>query len=312
MTTRGLGQTPPIALVLVAIGSVQVGASLAATLFDEAGPAGTSFLRMAIAAVVLTAIVRPRLRDRTRRELALAGAFGLMLATMNTCFYFALEHISQGIVVALEFVGPLGVALAMSRRALDVLWVAFAAAGIVLLTSGHVGDVDAAGIAFALTAGVLWGVYILLGTRLVRAFPGMSGLTIAMACGALAMLPGGIVDGGSALGHTGVLGTALGVALLSSVIPYSFELEALRRMPPRVFGVLMSLEPGVAALTAFLILDQRLSGLEGLAIGFVVVASAGVALTARRAIEPADIPVAFDDAPASETSYRKPIRESGQ
>jgi inner membrane transporter RhtA len=291
-------------LVLAAIGSVQTGASLAVTLFDEAGPAGTSFLRVAIAAVILWALVRPRLRRRGRGELALAALFGLLLAGMNTCFYLALDRIPQGGVVTLEFAGPLAVALALSRRALDIVWVVLAAGGIALLSGGGLGTSDPVGIGFALAAGCLWGGYILAGARLVRSLPGMSGLTIAMAVGAVALVPGGVADAGGALGDPAVLGIAVGVAVLSSVIPYSFELEALRRMPQRVFGVLMSLEPAVAVLAGFAILGQSLSPLEGLAIGFVVVASAGVALTGRLAVEPADVPAPAPDAPLAKADPR--------
>jgi len=290
VSSLGLARVPPVVLVIAAIASVQTGASLAATLFDNVGPAGTSFLRTGIAGVVLVALVRPRLRGHTRRDLALAVAFGLLLAAMNTCFYFALDHIPQGVAVTFEFVGPLGVALAMSRRALDVVWVVLAAAGIALLSGGDVGRADAVGIGFALAAGCLWGVYILVGARLVRTFPGMRGLTIAMVVAGVALLPGGVASGRGSLGDAGVLGVAAAVAVLSSVIPYSCELEALRRMPPRVFGVLMSLEPAMASLTGFAILGQSLTTLEGVAIALVIAASAGVALTARTAIEPTDVP----------------------
>jgi inner membrane transporter RhtA len=292
-STRGLGRVPPVALVLAAIGSVQTGASLAITIFDDVGAAATAFLRVAIAAVILGALVRPTLRGRSWHDLRLAIAFGLLLGGMNTCFYLALDRIPQGIAVTVEFVGPLGVALAMSRRALDLVWIALAGAGIGLLSGGGIEHADPVGLGFALAAGCLWGAYILVGARLVRSFPGMSGLTIAMAVAGVAMLPGGIASGDGALGDPAVLGVAAAVAVLSSVIPYTCELEALRRMPPRVFGVLMSLEPAVAAIMGFAILGQDLSALEGLAIGLVVVASAGVALTARSTVEPSDVPAAL-------------------
>lgn len=288
--TRGLGGVPPVALVLAAIGSVQTGAALAVMLFDRTGPAGASFLRVAIAALLLWALVRPRIRGRSSGELALAAAFGLLLAGMNTCFYLALDRIPQGGAVTLEFAGPLAVALAFSRRALDVVWVVLAGSGIALLSGAGIGRSDALGIAFALAAGCLWAGYILAGARLVRRFPGATGLTVAMAAGAVALVPAGIADGGSALADPTVLGLGAAVSVLSSVVPYSFELEALRRMPQRVFGVLMSLEPAVAALTGFAILGQRLPPLDALAIGLVVVASAGVALTGRAAVEPTDVP----------------------
>ena len=282
---------PPVALVLAAIASVQFGAALAATLFEELGAVGASFVRIAVSAVVLLAVWRPRLGGHTRSEVALAVVFGLVLATMNTCFYLALDRIPLGIAVTFEFVGPLGVALVASRRALDLLWVALAGAGIVLLGAGDASDLDPLGVGLALTAGVLWGAYILLGVRVGRAFPGGRGLAVAMAVGAVAMVPAGVADAGPALGDPALWGIGAAVALLSSVLPYSFELEALRVMPTRVFGVLMSLEPGAGALAGFLVLGQTLSGLEGLAIALVVVASAGVALTARTVPLPVEGPV---------------------
>ncbi len=282
---------PPVVLVLSAIASVQFGAALAATLFEELGAVGASFVRIAVSAVVLLAVWRPRLGGHTRSEVALAVVFGLVLAAMNTCFYLALDRIPLGIAVTFEFVGPLGVALAASRRALDLLWVAIAGAGIVLLGAGDASDLDPLGVGLALTAGVLWGAYILLGVRVGRAFPGGRGLAVAMAVGAVAMVPAGVADAGPALGDPALWGIGAAVALLSSVLPYSFELEALRVMPTRVFGVLMSLEPGAGALAGFIVLGQALSGLEGLAIALVVVASAGVALTARTVPLPVEGPV---------------------
>jgi inner membrane transporter RhtA len=273
----------PVLLVLTAITSVQFGAALAATLFDELGPAGASFVRVAVSAAVLLAIWRPSLAGHSRSDLALAVAFGLTLATMNTCFYLALDRIPLGITVTFEFVGPLGVAIAASRRVVDLAWVALAGAGIALLSGGDVHGLDPIGVGLALTAGVLWGCYILLGVRLGRAFPGGRGLAVAMAVGAVATAAPGVVSAGASLGDPALWGIGAAVALLSSVIPYSLELEALRTMPPRVFGVLMSLEPGVGALAGFVVLDQTLSALEGLAIGLVAVASAGAALSARRA-----------------------------
>jgi inner membrane transporter RhtA len=280
-----------VALVLAAITSVQFGAALAATLFDDLGPAGASFVRIAVSAAVLLALWRPRLRGHGRSALLLAAVFGLVLAAMNTCFYLALDRIPLGITVTLEFVGPLGVALLASRRALDLVWVGLAGGGIALLGAGDVSDLDPLGVGLALTAGTLWGVYILLGVRVARAFSGSRGLAIAMTVGAVAMVPPGIVDAGSALLDPKLWAIGAGVAILSSVLPYSLELEALRVMPARVFGVLMSLEPGVGALAGFLVLGQTLTGLEGLAIALVVLASAGVALTARAAPLPVEGPV---------------------
>ncbi|MGH2995695.1 MAG: EamA family transporter [Gaiellaceae bacterium] len=276
----------PILLVLGAVVSVQFGAALAATLFDELGAVGTVFLRSAFGALVLLALWRPRLRDYARPELGLAVLFGVTLAAMNVCFYLAIDRIPLGIAVTFEFLGPLGVAVAASRRALDLLWVALAGTGTVLLSGGLVDGLDALGVVLALLAGGFWAAYILLAARTGKTFAGGRGLALALALAALLVAPAGLVDAGSGLTEPDLLALGLAVALLSSVIPYSLELEALRRMPAGVFGVLMSLEPAVGALAGFLVLEQGLSPLEGVAIGFVVVASAGASLsvTAKRIV----------------------------
>ena len=283
-TSAGLlARAPSGGLVLGAIASVQFGAAIAATLFQRIGPAGTVLLRLSFGTLVLLAVWRPRLRGRSRGELAQAAVFGLVLGGMNLSFYGALHRIPLGIAVALEFVGPLSVALLGSRRALDLLWVALAALGIVALTrpGGH--GLNGLGVALALLAGVLWGAYIVLNARLGRAFEGATGLALAMCVAALAACPLGIVEGGAGLlsGEALLLGAAVG--LLSSAIPYSFEVEALRRIAPPVFGVLMSIEPAMAALAGFLVLGQNLGGRALAGIGLVVVASVGAARGAREA-----------------------------
>jgi inner membrane transporter RhtA len=265
--------------VIFGIASVQVGAAFATKLFDDLGAAGTVFLRVAFAAIVLCAIWRPSLRAHSASELRLAALFGLVLAFMNLSFYEALDRIHLGIAVTLEFIGPLGVALVGSRTRLDVLWAALAAGGVVLL--GGVGTPDVGGMIFALTAGALWAAYILLNARVGQAFSGGTGLAIAMAIGTIPLIPIGIADGGSNLLHPDLLAVAFGVALLSSVVPYSLELEALRRIRPNVFGVLMSLEPAVAALAGFIVIGQDLTTVDLLAIALVVTASAGATFGAR-------------------------------
>jgi inner membrane transporter RhtA len=256
-----------VALVVAAVTSLQFGAGFAVTLFDELGPAGAAFLRLAIAAAVLLAIWRPS----PRGDLRLAAAFGITLGLMNLCIYEAMDRIPLGIAVTIEFWGPLAVAVAGSRRALDLVWVALAAAGIVLLADPG-GSLDGGGVAFAAAAGGLWAGYILLSARVGAVYPGGSGLAIAMAFGAAVTLPFGL-DGD--LFEPELLAAGAAVALASSVIPYSFELEALRRLPARVFGVLMSLEPAVAALAGLVVLGQALGVVEWVAVGLVVVASAG-------------------------------------
>jgi len=267
-----------VGLVLAAAGSLQVGAAFAVTLFDDLGPAGAAFLRLAFAAVVLWAIWRPRLDG----DLRLAAAFGVALGLMNWSIYESIDRIPLGVAVTIEFAGPLLVAVIGSRRPLDGLWIALAAAGIVLLADPGGGSIDALGVLFALTAAACWMAYIYLSQRTGQAFPGGSGLALAMAVGALIVLPAGVIEGGSALAEPDLLASAFVVALASSVLPYSLELEALRRLPAAVFGVLMSLAPAVAALAGLVVLGQDLGARELVAIGMVVVASAGAAGLSHR------------------------------
>jgi inner membrane transporter RhtA len=267
-----------VGLVLAAASSLQVGAAFAVTLFDDLGPAGAAFLRLAFAAVVLWAIWRPRLAG----DLRLAAAFGAALGLMNWSIYEAMDRIPLGVAVTIEFAGPLLVAVIGSRRPLDGLWIVLAAAGILLLADPGGGSVNGLGVVFALSAAACWMGYIYLSKRTGAAFPGGSGLALAMAVGALIVLPAGVVQAGGSLGEPDLLGSALAVALASSVLPYSLELEALRRLPEAVFGVLMSLEPAVAALAGFVVLDQELGARELAAIAMVVVASAGAASLSHR------------------------------
>jgi inner membrane transporter RhtA len=269
---------PPTLLVLASIASVQFGAAFAKTLFDELGAGGTVFVRTLVAAIVLALIWRPRLAGHARRDLGLALVFGLVLAAMNFCFYSSIERIPLGIAVTFEFVGPLGVAVFGSRRPLDLLWVALAATGILLLSDfGSDGGLDRLGVALALLAGVLWGTYILLSARMGRAFPGGAGLALAMVVATVPLAPVGIAQGGSELLVPEILLAGVAVGLLGSAIPYALELEALRSLPVGVFGVLMSLEPAVGALAGFVVLDEGLVTRELVAIALVVTASAGAA-----------------------------------
>jgi inner membrane transporter RhtA len=276
-----------MSLVLGAVASVQLGAAVATTLFDELGPAGTVLLRTGFAAVALLLLWRPQIRGRSGGALRDAVLFGLALAGMNLSFYGALDRIPLGIAVTFEFTGPFAVAVVASRRTSDLLWVALAAAGIVLLSPGIHGSLDATGVLLALLAGAFWATYIVLAARVGRAFSGAQGLTIAMVVATLVLLPSGIVAGGADLGDPGLLASGLAVAMLSSAIPYSLELEALRRLPKGTFGVLMSLEPAVAALVGLVALGQDLSANEVVAIGLVVAASAG-ALSAARTPSPVE------------------------
>jgi inner membrane transporter RhtA len=272
----------------MAVGSVQFGAALAKTLFDDLGAGGTVFLRVLFAAIVLAALWRPQVKGRERRDLWLAAAFGLSLAGMNLSFYAALDRIPLGIAVTFEFVGPLGVAVAGSRKPVDLLWVLLAAAGILLLSDFGSADLDGLGVALALLAGGFWAAYILLSARTGQVFPGGSGLAVAMIVASAVLVPVGVADGGGALLEPELLALGAAVAILSSAIPYSLELEALRRMPERVFGVLMSLEPAVAALAGFVVLSEDLGAREIVAIALVVAASVGVSAETREpvAVEP--------------------------
>jgi inner membrane transporter RhtA len=267
-------RVPPLALVLGAIVSIQFGAALAATLFDEVDASGVSLMRLGFAAVVLLAVWRPRPRAHERGDLRLAGLFGLCLGAMNFTFYEAIERIPLGIAVTIEFAGPLAVAVIGSRRRLDLAWALVAAVGIVLL-AGPGGDVDAVGALFAALAALFWALYILLAARAGQRFSGGQGLALAMAVATLVPLGPGLASGAGDLLDPEVLAIGFGVALMSSVIPYSLETEALRRMPKNVFGVLMSLEPAVAAIAGFVVLAQDLVPREIVAIGLVVAASAG-------------------------------------
>jgi inner membrane transporter RhtA len=274
-------------LVFVAVGSVQFGAALARTLFDEAGPAGTVLLRVAFAALVLAVLWRPTLRGHSAAEWRLVAGFGLSLATMNLFFYESIDRIPLGLAVTFEFVGPLGVAVAGSRRRLDLAWVALAAGGIVLIAAPGTDGLDPLGVAFALLAGGCWAAYILLSARTGRAFPQGSGLALAMCVAALLLVPVGLPAAGPALLDAEVLLIGAAVAMLSSAIPYSAEFEALRLMPEHVFGVVLSLEPAVAALAGWLVLDQALGLREVAGIALVTAAVAG-AVAGTRAPAPRD------------------------
>ena len=280
-----LRSAPPTALVVFPIISVQLGAAIAKSLFDSLGPGGMVFLRIAFAALVLFLLVRPKLGGHDRASYLVAGLFGLTLAGMNLSIYLAFDRIPLGVAVTLEFVGPLGVAVAGSRQALDLLWVVLAAAGILLLAPlGVLGGtgLDPVGVAFALLAGCLWACYILLSVRTGSAFPGGTGLVIALCVGTFVLFPFGIAGAGYALLDPKLLLASLGVAILSSVIPYSLELEALRKLPARVFGVLMSLEPAVAAIVGLIVLGERLEMRAVVAVLLVTIAAAGASLFGRR------------------------------
>jgi len=266
-----------VALVLAAACSVQVGAAVAKSLFTGLGPPGVVFLRLLFGSAALWAIARPQLRGRPRAELQLVAALGVVLVSMNLCFYEALARAPLGVVVTVEFLGPLAVAVLGSRRAVDLVWVALAGVGVGLLAEGGGSGVRPLGIVLAATAGFFWALYILLSVHVGRAFSGATGLAPAMALGAVLAAPWGIVSAGHNLRDAQLVGAAVGVGLLSSALPWSLELEALRRLPSHVFSIVLSLEPAVAALAGVVFLHEHLHVRAWTAIGLVVVASAGAA-----------------------------------
>ena len=277
-----------VGMVLGGIASVQLGSALATTLFGELGPGGTVLLRTAFAAVVLISVWRPPLGAIDRRSGAEIALFGLVLALMNLSFYEALDRLPLGIAVTFEFTGPLAVAIGGSRSRLDVAWALIAGAGIVLIAPDIGDGLDPLGVGFALLAASMWAAYILLSSRVGRGPAGLGGLSAAMVLAAVVLLPIGIVDGGGGLFDPALAAVGLAVAVLASAIPYVLELQALRRLAANVFGVLLSLEPAVAALIGAVALGQGLAGRELAAIALVVVASAG-ALRSGPPVEAAEV-----------------------
>lgn len=267
-------QTSAVWLVVAGIFSVQLGAAIAKDLFHLIPPTAMVWLRLLTSALILLAIARPRLRGRSRSDWAVALGFGASLMVMNWAIYQSFARIPLGIAVTIEFLGPLSVALLGSRRRLDLLWVALAGAGVLLLGLSP-GDVTLPGVLFALLAASAWAAYILLSAGTGRRWPGLSGLAVAGVVGAVVLAPPAIIEAGTDLLDPTVLLLGLAVGLLSSVIPYSFELRALRRIPPRVFGILMSLEPAAAAIAAMVVLAEFLSLTQSLAVACVVAASIG-------------------------------------
>jgi inner membrane transporter RhtA len=273
-----------VGLVLGAACSVQGGAAVAKSLFSGLGAPGVVFLRLLFGSAALWAIARPQLRGRPWSELRLLVALGVVLVSMNICFYESIARLPLGIAVTVEFLGPLAVAVLGSRRPVDLVWVALAGTGVALLAEGGGEAVKPLGILFAATAGFFWALYILLSVHVGRAFDGATGLAPAMALGAVLAAPWGIVSAGHNLRDAQLVGAAVGVGLLSSALPWSMELEALRRLPSHVFSVVLSLEPAVAALAGVVFLHEHLHVRAWIAVGLVVLASAGAA---RRYTPPA-------------------------
>lgn len=279
---------PAVWLVIGGIVSVQFGAAIAKDLFAVVPPTAMVWLRLATSAVIFLVVARPRLRGHSRADWGVALAFGVTLCTMNWAFYQSFARIPLGVAVTIEFLGPLVVAAAGSRRPRDLVWVALAATGVALLGLSPT-RLNVAGVLFGLLAACGWACYILLSTRTGQRWPGVSGLAVASLVGAVALAPPAVLEAGRGLFQPHVLLLGVAVGLLSSVVPYSLELTALRTIPPRVFGILMSLEPAVAALTALVLLGELLNALQWLAMACVVVASVGSTRTARAPVGPASV-----------------------
>lgn len=277
---------PAVWLVITGIISVQVGAAIAKDLFDLVPPTAMVWLRLITSAVILLLVARPRLTGHSGRDWLIVLGFGVSLLVMNWAIYQSFARIPLGIAVTIEFLGPLTVAVIGSRRLTDLIWVALAGMGVALLGLSRA-TLTLAGVGFALLAALGWAFYILLSAQTGRRWPGISGIAIASMVGAIVLAPPAIVEAGSQMLNPTILALGLVIGLLSSVIPYSFELIALRRIPPRVFSILMSLEPAAAALAAMIVLGEFLSLVQWLAMGCVVIASIGATRTSTTLEQPA-------------------------
>ncbi|WP_017598418.1 EamA family transporter [Nocardiopsis lucentensis] len=276
-----VASVPPVWLVLVSISSVQIGAGVAKNLFEALPPAAVVWLRLLTSAVLLVLVARPALRGRDRTDWTVVVGYGVALAMMNFFIYQAFARIPLGIAVTIEYLGPLTIAILGSRRRVDLLWAALAGLGVVALGLESA-SLDPWGIVFAVLAAASWAGYILLSAATGQRFSGASGLAIASVVGVALLAPVGVAQGGGALLDWRLLLFGLAVGVLSSVVPYSLELTALRRMPPRVFGVLMSLQPAAAALVGLVLLGELLTVWQWLAVACVIVASVGATRTSTR------------------------------
>lgn len=277
----------PVAALVGGMVSLQCGATFAKTLFPAIGASGTASLRVAFSALILLAVWRPWRRPVTTRDLGWIALYGIALGAMNLLFYLALARLPLGPAVAIEFSGPLAVALAASRRRSDFVWIGLAVLGLgSLLPLSGTGGLDPLGTAFAFAAALAWALYILCGARAGRTDGGQA-VALGMLVATLVVAPFGLAEAGATLFSPGILAAGLAVASMTSALPYSLEMVALRRLDRKTFGVLMSLEPVIAALAAFALLGERLSAVQWFAIGCVMAASAGITAGARR--RPADV-----------------------
>ncbi|HEX8656722.1 MAG TPA: DMT family transporter [Hymenobacter sp.] len=282
MSTVSRFSLPAVPAVLLSIVSVQGGAALAKGLFPLLGAAGTTSVRIGLSAVVLLAVVRPQLRRLQPAQWRAVVPYGLALGAMNFLFYCALARIPLGLAVTLEFIGPLVLALTGSQRGRDVVWVLLAGAGIALITPWGGQGIDPLGMAFALAAGGCWALYIVLSQRTAAVLPGPVAVSVGMLLATLPVLPFGVASGSLQALTPPLLLLGAGLALFSSVLPFSLEMHALKTMPTRTFSILMSLEPVAAALSGRLLLGEELTVEQWLAVSLIVLASAGATLTSRR------------------------------
>ncbi|RDI57428.1 EamA family transporter [Flavobacterium glaciei] len=273
---------PPLPAVLLAIISVQSGAAIAKGLFPAIGAAGTASLRIGISALILLAVYRPNLKKITANQWKLVIPYGLSLGAMNLIFYLSIERIPIGLAVTLEFIGPLFVAVFGSKRIIDFFWVLLAAAGIVLIAPWSNNGLDILGVLFALLAGALWAAYIVLGGKISKIMKGGEAVTVGMLFGSMLIVPFGILGNGLSNLTPQLLGLGVALALLSSAIPFTLEMKALKQLPARTFSILMSLEPAAASICAFIFLQEYLTFNEVLAVIFVIIASAGSTITSKR------------------------------
>ena len=282
MTNKKRFEFPAILTVLLAIASFQGGAAIAKGLFPVLGAASTSSLRIVLSAIILLIYNRPNLRNLTSTQLKLVALYGLTLGTMNTVFYMAIARIPLGLGVAIEFIGPLALALVGSKRLIDFLWVLLAAAGIALVAPWSNKGLDIVGVLLALLAGALWAAYILLGGRISKIMDGGKAVTVGMIFASVLVLPVAIGNGLFVHLKPVMLLPGFALALLSSALPFTLEMHALKKIPAKTFSILMSLEPAVAAFSGLLFLHEYLSFHEWLAVALVIVASAGVTLTGKK------------------------------
>jgi inner membrane transporter RhtA len=275
---------PAVPSVLLAILSVQGGAALAKGLFPVLGAESTTLIRVALSAVMLFAVNRTNLRKLTAQQWKAVIPYGVVLGAMNLTFYMAIKRVPLGLGVTLEFIGPLMVAVFGSRHAIDILWVLLAATGIVLIAPWDTKSVDLLGVILSLLAGAFWAAYIILGARTSRVLDDGDAVTVGMLFATLVVFPFGIISSGMHQLTFTMLLKGTGLALLSSAIPFTLEMSALRKIPARTFSILLSLEPAVAALCGLLFLHEALSFYEWMAVALVVIASGGAALTSKNVV----------------------------